>query len=163
MDTPAQWSDTPLDQTEPQCRGELSRANRAAEGYLSAIVAVVTQSEWETELRDLRADLGQLAEMLMRWRWHPYSDGSASVVDLLIGARGSGLMLSLYDSGAQRGDRPLVEVDVQPDNIIESIEQRTAVRVAGLAQPGHAVVVLVGDHRFWPVYPCTLGMRAQRL
>src|SRR5690349_15555778 len=129
-----------------------------------ANVSTVTQSEWEAELRALRSDLGPLATMLMRWRWKAHLQPGASVVDVVTGLGvGHDLTLSLYSANASSGDRPVVDVEVQPDSCIETFSQPGHVMVAGTPSPGHAVVVVVGDHEFWPVYPCTLSLRSPRL
>jgi hypothetical protein len=125
----------------------------------------VTLSEWQEELRELRADLGATRRMRLRWRLHtPIIDGR-SVLDLLAGHRSDdeALILALYAESAVSGARPIAEVHVQPSADIEHVEQGCTVDVAGLPATGHAVVVIIDGRQYWPTYPCTLSLRAPKL
>lgn len=125
---------------------------------------MVTLSEWEAEIAQLREDLGSLEPMRMRWRFKPRLGSGASVAQVLLGSGGEQrLILSLFPRGASPGSRAQAEVEVVPDRQIEASAQGSEVLVAGIVEPGHAVVVLAGGHEFWPAYPATLGARAARL
>jgi hypothetical protein len=72
-------------------------------------------------------------------------------------------VLALYVDHGSSGDLPSVEVEVEANTTITDVPQGTVVEVAGLPEPGHAVVVVIGDEQYWPIYPASLSLRARKL
>ena len=129
-----------------------------------AKVASVTLSEWEAELRELRLELGSMRSMRVRWYTKSHLEPGASGATVLFGdGISETVMLALYDLDASPGDRPRVEIEVQPNADIYAVPQGSTVEVAGTPDPGHAAVVLIGVARHWPVYPGVLTRRAPKL
>ncbi len=125
----------------------------------------MTQSEWESELRQLRSDLGPTRPMKLKWRRKTPLLTGRSGLDALLGRTtdDEAVVLTLYATNARAGDRPVAEVAVPLDANVEHIEQGRIVEVAGRAEPGHAAVVIIDEEQYWPIYPCTLGVRPPRL
>jgi len=125
---------------------------------------MVTLSEWEHEIERLRADLGPLESMRIRWRFKSSIRPAASLLELVAGAGSDErLIISLFPMTASPGCRAQGEVEVAADRRIQRTPQGAEVLVAGIPEPGHAVVVVAGGHEFWPVYPVTLGLRVAKL
>ena len=124
----------------------------------------MTMSEWEAELRALRAELGTTTPM--RVRWHRKSEVRRALnVGLLAldDPLESSIVLALFPPSAGAGDRSVVQVEVADDTAIEQISQGELADVAGRPEPGHAAVVVIRGHEYWPVYPCSLSVRPPRL
>ena len=118
-------------------------------------------SDWKRELRELRAHLGATKPMRVRWRWKTSSEPEMGWA--WKEGFGQTLVLALYPPSAASGDRAAVEVEVESSTTINDIAQGSTVQVAGSATPGHAAVVIVNGHEYWPTYPCTLTIRTPRL
>jgi hypothetical protein len=125
---------------------------------------VVTLTEWEAELRKMRVELGPTRQMRLRWYSKKHVESGAAGWSILAGdGIGETLVLALYDDHASPGDRPRAEVEVESNTMITDVPQGSVVEVAGLPEPGHAVVVLIGDAQHWPTYPAGLSLRAPKL
>jgi hypothetical protein len=124
----------------------------------------VTDASWQDELQRLRVDLGELRPMRMRWRWRRTLQSNAWPPLNLRPLFARTLTLALYPEAALPGDHPVVEFDVDAaDGYLSTLEQPRDAVIAGTPLPGHAAVVVVDGHQYWPIYPGQLRTRAQRL
>ena len=78
-----------------------------------ANVIVVTLSEWEEELRQLRADLGTRSTMLLRWHVRHEAHPRPLWVPREQSQPESMLVFALYPLSAAEGDSPVVEVELR--------------------------------------------------
>ncbi len=135
----------------------------------------MTDETFIDELRQLKADLGPSVQM--RVRWGELSDDKLVVGgSLLLGltsrfnwlwayqlVKEQNPFLCLYRIDAEPGALPDVLVDVPNAPEVEEIQPGSVADVHGIPQPGHAVVVVVNGHTFWPAYPARTKAREPRL
>lgn len=117
-------------------------------------MSVVTLSEWEGELRQLRSGLGPLVEMRMK-HWLKFPLNNQSGLKMLVNPDTEN-WLALYDLAVGPKSTPRAVIQVRSDEDLHAVAQGLVVRVAGRPEPGGAVVVVLPDGRqLWPVYPAT--------
>jgi hypothetical protein len=121
----------------------------------------VSDGEFFAELRQLRSDLGPVQQM--RTVCRPKTLTSAVSLISALAESEPYVRFALYPSSAKSGDRPVVEVDANIDNHVSEIQEGELVEVAGTVGVGHAIVVIVGDRRYWPRGPASLSLRPPRL
>ena len=125
----------------------------------------VTLSEWEAELRTIRQTLPPTTPMRMRWRREKHRRPGGLRLEMLTGedVHEHSVVFALYPASDSPGQRPVVEVEVDDDPAINDLPQGELVEVAGKPEAGHAALVIARGREYWPIYPCSVTIRAPRL
>jgi hypothetical protein len=116
----------------------------------------LTISEWEEELRALRAgQSGDRREMRLQW-WEIRKKDPTRFSE-------EGTYIALFDIDAQRGDRAAAKFLAVPNDAVRRFEQGGVVTINGSVKPSGAMIVSGGESQAWTAEPAIVAaMRMPR-